>query len=138
MGYNIEVSFNILKNRNVSEVEQKVVSYAQDCDCTSFYSDCEMEKNVYIQRNHMIITVKFDATKIVPLLKFLKNIKKTKGLYIESIYNEDTHGIIYASQYYLTLLDDNPKKRPRSYSENDATILDLLSSLKNKYKNQEI
>ena len=126
MGYNIEVSFNMLKNRNVTELEEAIISMAKDCDCTFYYSNCEMEKNLVIQRNHMVITVIFDQSKMDAILQFIKEMKRTKGIYIESIFNEETNGMIYASQYYLTLMDKHLSKtykRERSYSEEDIFIL---------------
>ena len=136
MGYNIEVSFNIFKNSNVTELEDYIVSNAKICECDFFYSNCEMEKNLYRQRNHKVITINFDDKKMQRLLKFLNSIKKIKGVYIESIYNENTNGIIYASQYYLTLMDKNLSniykltRRERSYSEDDTMILKEIDKIK--------
>ena len=136
MGYNIEVSFNIFKNSNVTELEDYIVSTAKNCECDFFYSNCEMEKNLYRQRNHKVININFDDKKMERLLKFLNSIKKIKGIYIESIYNENTNGIIYASQYYLTLMDKNLSniykltRRERSYSEDDTLILKEIDKIK--------
>lgn len=136
MGYNIEVSFNIFKNSNVTELEGYIISIAKTCECNFFYSNCEMEKNLHIQRNHTVITINFDDKNMQQLLKFLNSIKKIKGIYIESIYNENTNGIIYASQYYLTLMDKNScktyklTKRERSYSEDDTLILNEIDKIK--------
>ena len=131
MGYNIEVSFNILKHTNVSEIEQTIISLAKNCHCTFFYSYCEMERNVAIQRNHMVITVHFENN-MDHLLIFLHNIKKRKGIYIESIYNEETNQLLYASPYYLTIMDKfmskkyQSNKRSRSYSEDETIILNEI------------
>jgi len=137
MGYNIEVSFNILKNRNVTELEDAIISMAKDCDCSFHYSNCEMGKNQAIQRNHMVITLVFDQSKLKAILQFIKDMKRTKGIYIESIFNEETNGMIYASQYYLTLMDKHlsktyqSNKRERSYSEEDISILKEVEKRKN-------
>ena len=139
MGYNIEVSFNIFRNSNVTEMEQYIISEAQMCECKFFYSDCEMEKNLCIQRNHKVITVNFDDQHIKQLIKFITTIKKTRKIYIESIYNEETNGIIYASQYYLTLMDKyiaknyKTTRRERSYSEDDTIIINEMEKF-NKIK----
>jgi len=129
MGYIIEVSFNLWKYKNVSELEEMVISTAKDCLCDFYYSHCEMEKNLSIQRNHMVITVNFDQTNIDSLLCFLKKIKKIKEIYLESIFNEETNGLIYASHYYRTTMDKSlsrnyqSTKRERSYSEDETMIL---------------
>lgn len=137
MGYNIEVSFNLLKNSNVSELEDTIITMAKNSDCTFYYSNCEIEKNLAIQRNHMVITLVFDQCKVDTMLQFIKDMKKIKGIYIESIFNEETNGMIYASQYYLTLIDKQlsknykSNKRERSYSEDDIIILHEVKKGKN-------
>jgi hypothetical protein len=136
MGYNIEVSFNILKNKNVSELEDYITSVAKDCKCSSSYSLIEMETNTFMQRNHNVITSIFDEMNVNDLVNYIKTIKKIKGIYIESIFNEETKQIIYASQYYLTILDKfvsksyKLNKRARSYSEDETIIIDELSKKK--------
>jgi hypothetical protein len=133
MGYNIEVSFNILKNKNVSELEDYITSVAKDCKCSSSYSLIEMETNTFMQRNHNVITSIFDEMNVNDLVNYIKTIKKIKGIYIESIFNEETNQIIYASQYYLTILDKfssntyKSNKRTRSYSEDETIIMDELN-----------
>jgi hypothetical protein len=134
MGYNIEVSFNILKNKNVSELEDYITSLAKDCKCSSSYSNIEMDnRNTFMQRNHNVITYIFDEMNVNDLVNYIKTIKKIKGIYIESIFNEETNQIIYASQYYLTILDKfvsksyKLNKRERSYSEDETIIIDELN-----------
>lgn len=133
MGYNIEVSFNILKNKNVSELEDYITSVAKECKCSSSYSLIEMETNTFMQRNHNVISTIFDEMNVNDLVNYIKTIKKIKGIYIESIFNEQTKQIIYASQYYLTILDKfvsksyKLNKRERSYSEDETIIIDELN-----------
>lgn len=138
MGYNIEVSFNILKNKNVSELEDYITSVAKDCKCSSSYSLIEMENenensNTNMQRNHNVITSIFDELNVNDLVNYIKTIKKIKGIFIESIFNEETNQIIYASPYYLTILDKfssnsyKLNKRTRSYSEDETIIMDELN-----------
>jgi len=133
MGYNIEVSFNLLKNSNVTEMQQFIISLAKKCNCTFFHSHCEMEKNLGIQRNHVVITVNFENNNMEQLLLFLNNIKKRKKYYIESIYNEENNQLLYASQYYLTIMDKflskhyQLNKRTRSYSEDETLILNICT-----------
>jgi len=130
MGYNIEVSFNILKTGNIQE---SVYDYATECGCEHLYQDFEFENKVQFQRRHCIITTKFSHTNIDNLLKFLKFVKTTDGLYLESIFDDDSNNILYASQYYLTQQMDKGKakdfviqKRKRSYSEDETIILHTI------------
>ena len=87
MGYNIELSFNILKN---SSLKDSVRFIAKECNCDSFYEDYEYEPNAQFKRNHCIISVNFSENNINYLLQFLKLIRAREGLYLELIYDEDT------------------------------------------------
>jgi hypothetical protein len=130
MGYNIEVSFNVLK---VGNIQDSVSSYAAECGCEHFYEDFEFENKVQFQRRHCIMTTKFLPENIENMLKFLKFVKRTQGLYLESIFDDDSNIILYASQYYLTQqMDKNAakifviEKRKRSYSEDETLILHTI------------
>jgi len=144
MGYNIEVSFNILRNNNLTELQEYIVSVAKTCECNFFYSDYEIEKKLNIQRNHMVVTVNFDDKNMEQIIKFLNKIKKTKGIYIESIFNEETNGMIYASQYYLTVMDKyiaqtyKITRRERSYSEDETLILNEMDKINKTDKTDKI
>jgi len=130
MGYNIEVSFNVLKTGNIQE---SVSSYAAECGCINFYEDYEFENKVQFQRRHCIMTTKFLPENIENLLKFLKYVKRTQGLYLETIFDDDSNIILYASQYYLTQQMNKIaakefiiEKRKRSYSEDETLILNTI------------
>jgi len=135
MGYNIEVSFNILKNRNTTEMEKEIISIAVDNSCSHYYNTYEME-NTRIPRNHCVFTTHFDEMKIEQMLNFLRTIKKRKGIYIECIYDENTNNLIYASTYYLSAMkkecavDYKERKRARSYSEEEIEILNEVKQKK--------
>jgi len=133
MGYNIEVSFNVLKTCSVTELQKCVQEYANKCGCEYFYDDYEFENKKQFQRRHCIITTHFSESNMTSLLDFLKFIKSINGLYLESIYNEDSNMILYASQYYLTQKMDKKcakefkiEKRQRSYSEDETMILHTI------------
>jgi hypothetical protein len=130
MGYNIEVSFSLIKNSSVTELQENIKNLATNCGCSYFYEDYEYETHVRYQRKHCIITLNFNNTDIYNLINFLRNIKKSKGLYIEVIYDDDSNIILYASQYYITQKMDKGcakefaiEKRKRSYSEDETMIL---------------
>ena len=135
MGYNIEVSFNTLKNQNVTECEQEIIQIAKNYDCNNFYQLYEFEKNLSQNRNHSVINANFDN--VEQFTQFIKKIKQIKGLYIESIYNDTNMkpDLLYASPYYLTTMDKHlsrsykKNKRERSYSEDETIILNSLTSL---------
>ena len=133
MGYNIEVSFNILKNSSVSELQAIVRNLAEECGCESFYEDYEYETNTQFKRNHCIMIVNFQDKSSIYLLHFLRFIRSKEGLFLESIYDEDTRTILYASQYYVTqkINKSNAKvfkreKRERSYSDDENMILKTI------------
>jgi len=137
MGYNIEVSFSLIKNSSVTELLENIKNLATNCGCSYFYEDYEYETHVRYQRKHCIITLNFNNTDIYNLINFLRNIKKSKGLYIEVIYDDDSNKIIYASKYYITqkmekssskIFKDERKKK--IYSDDDTKIIELMKKSK--------
>jgi hypothetical protein len=133
MGYNIEVSFNILKHSSVTELQEMVKNLAEECGCDSFYDDYEYEKKAQFKRNHSIMSINFPNTDMFYLLNFLKFIRKKDGLYLESIYDDNSKTILYASQYYITQQMNKSigkefknKRRERSYSDDENMILNII------------
>lgn len=133
MGYNIEAAFNVLKNSSVTELLNKVRMCAEDCLCEYFYEDYEFENKSQFHRRHCIIVVNFSQDRINNMIEFLNNIKKIKGLYIELIYDETNHLILYASQYFITQKMDKyaakeflVQERKRSYSDDEIMILNAI------------
>ena len=134
MGYNIEVSFNVLKNGSVTKLLEDVKNCAENCLCEDFYEDYEFENKVQFQRRHCLISVSFPQEKLNNMIEFLNRIRKNSGIYIEVIYNEDNHSILYASQYFITQKMDKyvakkfrTEKRKRSYSDDENMILKVVS-----------
>jgi hypothetical protein len=134
MGYNIEISFNVLKNGSVTKLIEYVKNNAEECLCEDFYEDYEFENKVQFQRRHCLMSIIFSQINLNNMLLFLNNIKNINGLYIESIYDEKTNSMLYASQYFLTQkMDKNCAKkfkmerRKRSYSEDENMILNSIS-----------
>jgi hypothetical protein len=131
MGYNIDVAFNILKNSSITETQNSIKDIALNTGCNYFYEDYEYETNVQYKRNHYVITINFNKATINYIIEFLVNIKKIKGLYIETIYDEENSIILYASKYYQTqkmLKQNNYKgeKKKRIYSEEEQKILNIM------------
>jgi hypothetical protein len=126
MGYNVELSFNILKHSNVTEMQNNIINLANECLCNSYYSNYEYDNNIKCTRLHSITTINFDNSEINNLIKFLKNIKNIKGLYIETIYNEESSIILYASKYYTKEMINKEYNKNRSYSEEEKIILNSI------------
>lgn len=136
MGYEIEVSFNILKSSSVTELQEMVKNIAGECGCESFYEDYEYETNIQFKRNHCIMTIIFQDKKSNNLLHFLRLIRRKEGLFLESIYDEESGKILYASQYYVTqrMNKSNAKvfkreRRERIYSDEENTILKTIRKI---------
>jgi len=81
------------------------------------------------------MVVCFDEYKFEQMTKFLKDVisRYKKKLYIESVYDINKHNLIYASPYYMSIMekeqkDDYKERRAnRSFSETDYFILrDIL------------
>jgi hypothetical protein len=134
MGYNIEFSFNILKNSSITKILEEIKECAKVCQCEDFYEEYEFENKVQFQRRHCLITVKFSQSNIHNMIEFLIQMKKMSGIYIELIYDEDNHSILFASQYFITQKMDKYaaknfkiQKRKRSYSDDETMILNIVS-----------
>jgi hypothetical protein len=137
MGYNIEVSFDILKNSSVTELQVTVKNFAEECGCDSFYEDYEYETHSQFKRNHCLMTVNFTQKNVVYLLNFLRDIRNKEGIFLELIYDEDSRTILYASQYYITQKMNKAcskkfkqEKRERSYSDDENMILNIIKNKK--------
>ena len=133
MVYNIEVSFNILKNGRVIQLLNKVRDLAEDCFCEDFYEDYEFENKSQFQRRHCIMSVIFSHSKLNNMIEFLNNMKRNEGLHVELIYDDENKSILYASQYFLTQKMDKyaakefkTEKRKRSYSDDESMILQAV------------
>ena len=135
MGYNIEVSFNILKHGCVTEMRNIIQNLAYENGCNFCYDNFEFINDKYETRTHVVITIIFQDYDVYKIVKFLKKIKDIKGIHIESIYDENINNFLFASQYYLTQMMDKHlvknykvNKRERSYSEDDNMILNSIKS----------
>jgi len=133
MGYNIEISINILKHNNVSEIKSQIAEFALDLDCSYYYYLYEYEDRIKFPRNQCIMVIHFgdeDDSNIFNCVKFLRHIRKIKDLHIECIYDDDVVcRLIYASHYYLKNVEKDKAikyskfKKERSYSEEERIIL---------------
>jgi hypothetical protein len=136
MGYEIEVSIDLRKEKNISALLDLVNTIAYNNNCDNFYKFTDYERsNRKIKRNSHVMIFCFEDEKFVNMTSFLKEIveKYKKKFHIESIYEIDHNSLIYASSYYMELMEkeqkDNYKHRRqnRSFSETEYFILrDIL------------
>jgi len=150
MGYTVDISIDVLKHGNVSELIKTVEAHAIEHNCAHYYHMYEMEKHLAIQRHYCIITVAFDEEEVMSCAKFIKYLKYWfKGvMHLECIYADScasggsgvassyTSGLgsgcklIYASPCYLKQVEKDKVltytkyKRERSHSENELMLLE--------------
>jgi len=132
MVFNIEVSFNIMKHKNVTEIENEIVNIALCSNCHSYYKMTEMENNKFINRNHIIYVIVFEDSDINNLFTFISKIRRKRAVYIECLYEENILcKMLYASQYYLTTMEKDrviKYKRERSYSEDEKMLINSIKT----------
>lgn len=136
MAYSIEISVNLLKHSNFSDIETTLYYIADKYNYDRFYKLSEVDGTNKITRYHSITTISFLKNDINNLLYFIKDIKKYKYYNIECIYEDDIKTkLIYATSYYLQTIDKSNRidytlfKRNRSYSEDEAMLLNEVSVL---------
>ena len=134
MGYNIEVSFNVLKSSSISDQILLIKNLANEYNYNYLYDDYEYSINKNDKKTTCVMILNFDNINTKYLVKFLRYIKSNNLFYIEVIYDENSSQILYASQYYLTdkmnkhsVNQYKKNKRVRSYSEDDTLILNTIS-----------
>jgi len=115
MGYNVEISVNMLKETKFSEVEKTIQSIAEFYNCNNIYLFNEEDGTIKIPRYHCIYVIYFDDDNLNNLIKFLKFIKKYKISYIECLYENDVFKLLYASSFYLKNLDKELSKKYKQF-----------------------
>tara|TARA_Y100000816_G_C25900835_1_gene469916 strand:- start:115 stop:525 length:411 start_codon:yes stop_codon:yes gene_type:complete len=129
MGYLIELSVNIKKNTNLTKIKDDIKFFANKNNCSFMYDSYEyVVNNRYYYRNHYITTIEFPDND-EQLIKFIKEIKKYKKIYIEMLSYEDMkYDIMYASKKYLNMME---KEQAKSYlkSKSEKTLFKYDSKL---------
>ena len=129
MGYNIEISVNMLKETKFSEIEKIICDTANFYNCNNIYTISEEDGTLKILRYHCIFVVNFLDEKIDNFIKFANFVKNYKLCYVECIYYDDVYKLIYASSYYLKNIDKDASKKYKQFindkifSENEWMIL---------------
>ena len=146
MCYNLELSFNVYKHLNITFFENKVTSMVIEHGGTF---DIHYESNENKWKLHTcIISVQFEKTTegIQNCTRFIKKVKETPQLHIETIYEENSNKIdmLYATNYYLQQLDEYSAKnfkenrKKRSYSEGQTRIMNALQNVVKKKKENTV
>lgn len=115
MGYNIEVSVNMLKETKFSEVEKTIKDMAEFYSCDNIYSLTEEDGTKKIPRYHCVYVINFMDDNFENFIKFLKFIKKYKSSYIECVYDNDIYKLLYASSFYLKSIDKELSKKYKNF-----------------------
>ena len=97
MGYTLELSLNLHKYGNYTEINNTITEIAAINLCNSIYHFFEVEGSKQVDRSHCIFVISFDNH--TDCINFLKSIKKYRYLKLETIYDNSSK-IIYASSYY--------------------------------------
>jgi hypothetical protein len=115
MGYNVEISINILKETKFSEVENTIQHVAEFYNCDNIYSLSEEDGTKKIPIYNCIYVINFVDENFDNLIKFLKFIKRNKSSYIECIYENDVYKLLYASSFYLKSIDKELSKKYKQF-----------------------
>lgn len=129
MGYNIELSINLLKQSCFSDVDDMILYFKNNYECEHIYTISECDGACKIPRYSYVIMVSFYDSELENFLKFIEMIKTQKNLYIECIYHDCSIKLLYASSYYLKTIDKEfvtKYRKPRSYSEEELRVLNKV------------
>ena len=118
MGYNIEISVNLVKETNFSETIQTIEAIANLYYCDKFYTLSEEDGTIKIPRYHYIFVIQFNDENFDNFLKFISIIRKSKKGYIETIYNNEVNKIIYASSFFLTKMGKEASNNYKNFIKN--------------------
>ena len=130
MGYEIDLMINDI---NDTLKCSNVITICEAHNCEYYYVSTEYDNQLKHKKLYTLINVTFDIS-FANLGHFLVQIKKLKKVQFQTIYDNSTNTLIYGSQYYLTNLSNKPfsnddykyRRSTRSYSENDAAILEIV------------
>ena len=107
MGYCIELACSLYDTGGFTRLQGELVEKAEKNDCESHYITYDIESGGggQIPRNHMIFVFEFprEQTKII---RFIRQVREMKKIHVESLsFQAGKVQLIYASRYYLTIMD---------------------------------
>lgn len=126
MAYQIEISINLNKIHNLTEIKNMLLKKAESCKLQNHYSFYEhIGKNRKIYRNHCILTLLFQEHDEL-LAEFIKFVKIIKNINIESVgLDTGQFKLMYASKKYLNIMEKqfmenyiNLKREKKLYKQN--------------------
>jgi hypothetical protein len=132
MGYEIEMSFDLRKHNDVTKLLGNAIELAEINNCERHFQFTETEGEVRrIKKQNYVLVFCFEDERFEGMTNFLKQIlaRYKRKIHIESIYEVNNHNLIYASSYYMSLMEKEQKedykyrREKRSYSETDYFIL---------------
>lgn len=136
MSYEIEMSFDLKKQKNVTKLLNATFDLADKNNCDRHFEFTECEGPVRkLRRQAYVLVFCFYEEKLTEMTNFLKEIieKYKKKIYIESIYEVEKHSLIYASPHYIQIMEKDQrenyinKKQTKSFTETEYFILrDIL------------
>lgn len=126
MTYQIEISINLNKIKNLTEIKNNLLEKAEQCRLIDNYTIFEhIGENRKVFRNHCILTLIFEEHDEL-LSEFIKFSKNIKNINIESV-GFDSGGkfnLMYASKKYLNIMEKqfmfdyiNLKKQKKLYKQ---------------------
>ena len=115
MGYNVEVSINLSKCKNIAEIQTIIRDTAISVECDNIYMLTEEDGTIKIPRNHCIFTILFSDNKFNNLLQFIRKIKHYKQIHVESVYNDVSNRLVYASSTYLKTINKDISHKYKNY-----------------------
>lgn len=125
MEYSIDLSFH-LDNYSVNETIEQIKGLAEYYNCISCRAEFEIGgKHRGLTRNHSVVTAVFESEDLYGMVLFIREIKKMRGVYIESIIKDNC--VFYASKYYITLMSKDKvaeykKRKTKTYDDTDSIL----------------
>jgi len=133
MVYQIEVSVNLNKVTNLTEIKSMLLNKAEECKLEDFYTIYEhIGKNRQIYRNHCVLVFLFieNDELLADFIRYSKNIKYTS---IECVgLDKGKFELIYASKKYLNMMEKEfaqkylVKKRENKLYKQDSIIFKTI------------
>ena len=128
MCYSLEISLNLNKHFCGETLRRDLVLKANLLNCDDVYWNYEIEGRRTVEKNICIITVEYSV--LSDAIKFLRFLKMRNTYYVESIYNQYSQKLIYASKNYIKTMDKYKaneykklKKLETNFDDNENELL---------------
>ena len=134
MVYQLELSINLNKVTNLTEIKNILLKKADECKLEDYYIMYEhIGRNRQIYRNHCVMVFLFTENDEL-LSDFIRYFKKIKHISIESVgLDECKFKLIYASKKYLNMMEKefaekylNLKRENKLYKQDSIIFKTIL------------